>query len=158
MITPIPARCSYSKSTPSKLILYHDVSGGHQDVTGLTDGGVAAKWCEVYSRSLSLACCRIWPSVQECFPCLRLLGLFHITQVTIENRVGSLFSAKIHPIFFFEKRYTQLNRWSLSIAASCHGSKVGLGSCKREKLKNKKLFICSEIKKWIFLVILNLSS
>ena len=98
MITPIPARCSYSKSTPSKLILYHDVSGGHQDVTGLTDGGVAAKWCEVYSRSLSLACCRIWPSVQECFPSLRLLGLFHITQLTIENGEGSLFSAKIHPI------------------------------------------------------------
>ena len=83
---------------PIKLILYHDVLGGRQDVTGLTDGGVAAKWCEVYSRSLSLACCRIWPSVQECFPSLRLLGLFHISQLTIENRVGSLISAKIHPI------------------------------------------------------------
>ena len=52
MITPIPARCSYSKSAPSKLILYHDVLGGRQDVTGLTDDGVAAKWCEVYSRTL----------------------------------------------------------------------------------------------------------
>ena len=87
MITPIPARCSYSKSALSKLILYHDVLGGRQDIIGLTDG-VATKWCEVYSRSLSLSCCRIWPSVQECFPSLRLLGLFHITQLTIENRVG----------------------------------------------------------------------
>lgn len=74
------------------------MSIGCQDVKGLIDGEVAAEWCEVYSRSLSLACCKIWPSVQECFPSLRLLRLFHIVQLTIKNRVGSLLSAKIHPI------------------------------------------------------------
>ena len=81
----------------SKLILYWEFSRGCQLVGCCPTSVIVEVLWRANSRNLSLAWLNNWSSVPVTFPRLRLFWWFHNAQITIENRVGSLFSVKINP-------------------------------------------------------------